>query len=150
MTFSFIDILGNRISRRKIWCDIFRRKMLTPYSEDRSARMHTAARCNALQRTATHCNALACNALQRTAMHGNTLQHTAIQCNMRQHTRQHESTQTATHCSQAFLNRSSRMYTAARCNALQHTAAHCKLLQLQGAATHTYIAARPYESCKNI
>jgi len=133
VTFSFIDILGNRISRRKIWCDIFRRKMLTPYSEDRSARMHTAARCNALQRTATHCNAP-----QRTAIHCSILLYNAT-CvnthgNMRQHTQQHASTHTATHCSQAFLNRSSRMYTAARCNALQHTAAHCKLLQLT--ATH--------------
>jgi len=33
----------------------------------------TATHCDALQRTATHCNTTHCDALQRTAMHCNTL-----------------------------------------------------------------------------
>jgi len=79
---------------------------------------------HALQRIATHCNALPlagngtwytmddCNILQCT--HCNVLQHTATHCNTLQHI--------ATHCN-------TLQYTATHCNTLQHTATRYNTLQ---------------------
>jgi len=88
----------------------------------REALQCTATHCNALQHAATHCNTLQhaathCNTLQQTATHCNTLQHTV--CMRRRETREHcNAYRTATHCN-------TLQHTATHCNALQRTATHC-------------------------
>jgi len=79
--------------------------------------------CNALQRTATHCNALQ-HAQRRTATHRNALQcalpRTATHCNALQHTATHYNAQqcAATHCN-ALQRIATHCHT--HCNALQRT-----------------------------
>jgi len=107
--------------------------------------------CNALQRTATHCNTLrhntariniasyasyaseahSCNTLQHAATRCNTLQHAAARCIMLQ--------RTVTHCNTHTYTRYTCYNFGLRSAPLQHTTTHSVTLQhttLCHAATH--------------
>ena len=89
---------------------------------------HTAARYNALQRTATHCNTVQhattrCNTLQQAATHCSVCGEEEIWRPMDNTPLQH----TATHCNTAHCN--TLHHISLRCITLQHTTTHCNTLQ---------------------
>ena len=128
----------------------------------------TAAHCNALQHTATHCNtqhaATHCNTLQHTATHCNTLQRTATR-NTLQHTATHCSTHGHLTCTQGRCHKKRPARAAPPPSAIQ--AAACRWFALCSHPSHTpvrtwwqpaknkyiyiyiYLFCKPKKICKN-